>query len=136
MEKKYVIVINSELPIGLIANTSAVLALTLGNKLEGIIGSVVVDGDGRAHEGITTIPIPILKASGANLKELRDIIHTDYPDLFLVDFSNVAQTTKNYEDYTDKMASSTKDDLHYLGIAIYGNKRSVNKLTGSLPLLR
>lgn len=136
MEKKCVIVIDSELPVGLIANTSAVLALTLGKKIEGIIGSIVVDGDGHTHEGITTTPIPILKGSGAMIKELRETISSDYPDLFLVDFSNVAQMTKNYDDYMNKIASFTSNDFAYLGIAVYGNKKHVNKLTGSLPLLR
>lgn len=44
--------------------------------------------------------------------------------------------TKNYDDYRDKIVSFTKDDFQYLGIAVYGNKKHVNKLTGSLPLLR
>lgn len=136
MEKKCVMVIDSELPVGLIANTSAVLALTLGKKIEGIIGSTVVDGDGHKHEGITTTPIPILKGTAEAIKELRNTICTDYPDLFLVDFSNVAQMTKNYDEYTDKIASFSPSDIQYLGIAIYGNKNHVNKLTGSLPLLR
>ena len=136
MEKKCVMVIDVELPLGLIANTSAVLALTLGKKIEGIIGPVVVDGDGHTHEGITTTPIPILKGSEAMIKELREIISSDYPDLFLVDFSNVAQITKNYDDYMNKIASFTSNDFQYLGIAVYGNKKQVNKLTGSLPLLR
>ncbi|MEC1716231.1 DUF2000 domain-containing protein [Schinkia azotoformans] len=136
MEKKCVMVIDSELPLGLIANTSAVLALTLGKKIEGIIGSVVVDGDSQTHEGITTTPIPILKGSGAMIKELRETISSHYPDLFLVDFSNVAQITKNYDEYMNKIASFTSNDFEYLGIAVYGNKKHVNKLTGSLPLLR
>ncbi|MEC1719802.1 DUF2000 domain-containing protein [Schinkia azotoformans] len=136
MEKKCVMVIDSELPLGLIANTSAVLALTLGKKIEGIIGSVVVDGDSQTHEGITTTPIPILKGSGAMIKELRETISSNYPDLFLVDFSNVAQITKNYDEYMNKIASFTSNDFEYLGIAVYGNKKHVNKLTGSLPLLR
>ncbi|EKN62907.1 DUF2000 domain-containing protein [Schinkia azotoformans] len=136
MEKKCVMVIDSELPLGLIANTSAVLALTLGKKIEGIIGSVVVDGDSQTHEGITTAPIPILKGSGAMIKELRETISSNYPDLFLVDFSNVAQITKNYDEYMNKIASFTSNDFEYLGIAVYGNKKHVNKLTGSLPLLR
>jgi hypothetical protein len=135
MDDKCVIVIDSDLPIGLIANTAAVLALTLGNKIEGIIGPIVVDGDGSTHEGITNAPIPILKGTRAILKELRDTIN-DYPNLFIVDFSNAAQTTKNYDDYTNKIVSFTNENLQYLGIAIYGYKKSVNKLTGSIPLLR
>lgn len=136
MEKKCVMVIDSELPLGLIANTSAVLALTLGNKIEGIIGPAVMDGDGHTHEGITTIPIPILKGSGPLIKELWQTISSHYPDLLLVDFSNVAQVTQNYAIYAERIASCKSPDLQYLGIAIYGNKKEVNKLTGSLPLLR
>ena len=136
MENKCVIVIDSDLPIGLIANTSAVLALTLGNKIEGIIGPIVIDGVGCTHEGITNTPIPILKGTRDILKELRDTLINDYPNLFLVDFSNAAQTTKNYDNYTNKIGSFTNDDLQYLGIGIYGDKKIVNKLTGSISLLR
>ncbi|SMO91520.1 DUF2000 domain-containing protein [Melghirimyces algeriensis] len=136
MERKCVMVIDSELPMGLIANTAAVLALTLGKKVEGIIGPEVIDVTGTIHEGITTMPIPILKGDKSNIKALRDTIGAEHPDLLLVDFSNAAQTTKNYEDYIHKMAQCAQDDLEYLGIAIYGEKRKVNKLTGSLGLLR
>ncbi|QKG84361.1 DUF2000 domain-containing protein [Kroppenstedtia pulmonis] len=136
MESKCVMVVDSDLPMGLIANTTAVLALTLGSKVEGIIGPEVYDADGSSHEGITTMPIPILKGDKVKIKELRDTISTDYPDLLLIDFSNAAQTTKNYEDYTHKIAQFLRDDLEYLGIAIYGDKKKVNKLTGSMGLLR
>ncbi|TCK92577.1 hypothetical protein EDC19_1726 [Natranaerovirga hydrolytica] len=136
MENKCVIIIDSELPTGLIANTAAVLALTLGNKIKDIIGPNVVDGDGKIHEGITTIPFPILKSNPVYIKELRNVIGATYPDLVLVDFSNAAQTTKNYDDYTKKIAQHTTDELEYLGIAAYGDKKKINKLAGSLPLLR
>lgn len=136
MEKKCVMVIDPELSTGMISNTAAVLALTLGKKVEGIIGSKVYDAEGRPHEGITTMPIPILKGHKEKIKELRDTIATDYPDLLLIDFSNAAQTTKKYEDYTNKIAQFTSEDLEYLGITIYGDKKTVNKLTGSLSLLR
>jgi hypothetical protein len=136
MEKKCIIIIDVELPIGLIANTAAVLALTLGNKIKDIIGPSVVDGNGIIHEGITTIPFPILKSNQVDIKELRNVIGAEYPDLFLVDFSNAAQITKNHEDYTNKIAEYTTNELKYLGIAVYGDKKKINKLTGSLPLLR
>lgn len=136
MEHKCVMVIDSELPTGLISNTAAVLALTLGKRVEGIIGPEVYDADGRTHAGITTMPIPILKGDKAKIKELRDTVDRDYPDLLLIDFSNAAQTTKRYEDYTEKIAQFTREDLEYLGISLYGDKKTVNKLTGSLGLLR
>lgn len=137
MEMKCVMVIDANLPTGLIANTAAVLALTLGKEIEGIIGPNVVDGSGQKHRGITTTPIPILKGDAVTIKELREKVCSDeFSDLLVVDFSNAAQTTKNYEEYTEKIVSCTANDLEYLGIALYGDKKKVNKLTGSMGLLR
>lgn len=137
MEKKCVMVIDADLPLGLIANTSAVLALTLGKEIDGITGKSVQDADGHSHIGITTTPIPILKSDATMIKELREKLFTeDFSDILVVDFSNAAQTTKNYEEYIAKLSKFTKDDLAYLGIALYGDKKKVNKLTGSMGLLR
>ncbi|MDA8228665.1 MAG: DUF2000 domain-containing protein [Desulfitobacterium hafniense] len=134
---KCVIVINSDLPLGLMANTAAVLALTLGKRIDGIIGPDVFDASGRCHAGITTTPIPILKSDSVKIKELRDkAAASDFSDLLVVDFSNAAQTTTTFEAYTEKISSFTADNLEYFGVAIYGNKKKVNNLTGSLPLLR
>ncbi|MEK5322895.1 DUF2000 domain-containing protein [Aeribacillus sp. FSL M8-0254] len=137
MVMKCVMVINADLPTGLIANTAAVLALTLGKEIEGIIGPTVKDGSGHSHTGITTTPIPILKGDAKKLKELRSTLYDEeFSDLLVVDFSNAAQSTNSYEEYTDKISTFTEHDLEYLGIAIYGAKKKVNKLTGSLGLLR
>ena len=137
MELKCVMVIDAELPTGLIANTAAVLALTLGNKIDGIIGPSVKDGSGHPHVGITTTPIPILKGDSVKIKELREKLYTEeFSDLLVVDFSNAAQTTKNYEEYTQKTATFSANDLEYLGLALCGDKKKVNKLTGSMGLLR
>lgn len=134
---KCLMVIDTELPIGLIANTAAVLALTLGKKIEGIVGSDVFDASGRRHVGITNMPIPILRGSMDKIKELRNkTAMEDFSDLLVVDFSNAAQTTTNYEAYTEKIATLTAEDLQYLGIALWGDKKKVNKLTGNIPLLK
>ena len=137
MEMKCVMVIDADLPTGLISNTAAVLALTLGKEIEGIIGPTVKDGSGHPHVGITTTPIPILKGDAKKMKELRSTLYDEeFSDLLVVDFSNAAQSTNSYEEYTDKISTFTEHDLEYLGIAIYGAKKKVNKLTGSLGLLR
>jgi hypothetical protein len=41
-----------------------------------------------------------------------------------------------YEDYTDKLAVTPSEELKYLGVALYGPKKLVNKLVGTLPLIR
>ena len=40
------------------------------------------------------------------------------------------------ESQTEKLRSTAEPDLRYLGLALYGARKLVNKLTGSLPLLR
>lgn len=127
METKCVMVIDAELPTGLIANTAAVLSLTLGHKIKGIIGPSVKDGSGNSHVGITTTPIPILKGDSFLIKELREKLYNEeFSELFVVDFSNAAQTTKCYEEYTEKIATFSQKNLEYLGIAMEIRKRLIN----------
>ena len=54
----------------------------------------------------------------------------------MVDFSDTAQSCKTYGEFMGKMAQVSGDELNYFGLAICGSKRKVNKLTGSMPLLR
>ena len=133
-DTKIALIIDADLPVGLIANTAAVLALTLGNGIGGLIGPDVPDGSGQVHTGITTTPIPILKGTAQTIRDLRGrAVDTG---LLVVDFSDAAQTTTTYDDYTAKLLIRLAEDLQYLGIAISGPRKLVNKLTGSLPLLR
>ena len=39
-------------------------------------------------------------------------------NILFVDFSDVAQRTKNYEEYSIELAKTDPKDLKYLGIAI------------------
>lgn len=134
-QAKCVMVLDEELATGLLVNTAGVLALTLGRKLDSIIGPDVIDGSGRSHVGITTIPIPILKAKSDVVRDIR-LKAEGTNDLMAVDVTDAAQTTKTYEDYTEKIAAVNSEELKYLGVALYGSKKPVNKLTGNLPLLR
>ncbi|SDZ31444.1 hypothetical protein SAMN05421736_109159 [Evansella caseinilytica] len=137
MEKKCVMIVDAELPAGMIANTAAVLALTLGKEVEGIVGPDVKDESGCTHLGITTMPIPILKGSDDEMKKIRNkIVNGEFSELLVVDFSHAAQTTKTYQEYTEKIASTSAADLVYLGLALYGEKKKINRLTGSMALLR
>lgn len=90
---KCVMVLDEGLPAGLLANTAGVLALTLGRRLDSIVGPDVVDGSGRSHTGITTIPIPILKAEGGVVRDIR-LRAGEMADLMVVDVTDAAQTTK------------------------------------------
>jgi len=133
--KKCVIILNEELPTGLIANSSAVLALTLGKEIEGIIGNDIKDASGKTHKGITNTVLPILKTNKDDLTKICEKAKEN-KDLLVVDFSDVAQRTKTYEDYAIQLSETSSGDLRYFGIALYGDTKTVNSLSGSLPLMR
>ncbi|TGE37217.1 DUF2000 family protein [Desulfosporosinus fructosivorans] len=54
----------------------------------------------------------------------------------VIDFSTLAQQSKSYDDYVNKMENEDADGLFYLGICIYGAKEAVNKVTGNISTLK
>lgn len=135
--EKCVMIIDENLPVGIIANTSAILGITLGMKMPEVVGKDVIDRDGNVHMGIIKFPVPVLKGNSEQIKELRSKLFSDeYNDLTVVDFSDLAQSCRLYDEFVDKMADCPENILSYIGIAICGNKQKINKLTGNLPLLR
>lgn len=135
--EKCVMVIDERLPLGLIANTAAILGITLGKVMPEVVGADVTDRTGNRHLGIIAFPVPILKGAPDTIQAIRQkLFQPEFQDLTAVDFSDLAQSCLTYEDYTTKMAETPESTLQYLGLAICGAKKKVNKLTGSLPLLR
>lgn len=135
--EKCVMIFDESLPLGVIANTAAILGITLGKQLPEAVGDDVWDGTGRRHLGIIAFPVPILRGSGAQLKALREQLYDPaYASLTVADFSDFAQSCKTYEEFISGLQAVPERDLRYLGLAICGDKKQVNKLTGSMPLLR
>lgn len=133
---KCVMVIDGDLHIGLIANTAAILGVTLGTKQDSIVGEDVQDGSGYRHLGITTIPIPILKASKEEIRSIRTLAAANEPEVMLVDFTSAAQTSRSYDEYEGKLLQSEAEQIEYLGIALYGESKKVKKLTGQIALMK
>ncbi|QJB42433.1 DUF2000 domain-containing protein [Chitinophaga oryzae] len=135
--KKCVLIIDSTQPTGIIANTSSVLSITLGQQLGNIIGQDVYDKQGEKHLGITQMPIPILGASPEKIKEIRrHFLSLLIEDIVIVDFSDIAQKSRTYDHYENIMRTTTENDIRYIGIAVYGDKKVINKATGNLSLIR
>ena len=109
--EKCVMVIDENLPLGIIANTAAIMGITLGKEMPEVVG--------------------------ANVKAIREKLYQpDFRDLTVVDFSDLAQSCKTYDEFISKMENVSDSTLQYFGLAICGPKKKVNKLTGSMPLLR
>lgn len=132
---KCVMVIDESLPLGIAMNTAGVLGISLGKKVPQCVGVDVIDQDGIAHAGTIQIPVPVLKMSTEALKNLVNEVKND-DELELLDFSDVAQGCKIYEEYIERSAQHKTEEFTYYGIALFGNRKKVNKLTGSLPLYR
>lgn len=135
--EKCVMIIDENLPLGIIANTAAILGITLGKEMPEVVGANVADQSGNEHLGIIEFPVPILKGSPEIIKAIREKLYQpDFRDLTVVDFSDLAQGCKTYDEFISKMGNVSESALQYLGLAICGAKKRINKLTGSMPLLR
>ncbi|WP_020592774.1 DUF2000 domain-containing protein [Kiloniella laminariae] len=146
VDRKCVLVIDKDLPLGVIANTAAVLALSLGKQHPEMIGPDLLDQKGDSHLGITTLPVPILKGTRDSLLALRekiraselDLPESDLPEsgLTVVDVISATSSTRSYDEYARVLATTRTSELAYYGIALLGSKKLVTRLTGNLGLLR
>ncbi len=135
--EKCVMVIDDSLPSGVIANTAAILGISLGKQRPEIVGADVTDRSGMGHPGIIAFPVTILRGTPELLKALRGkLSEPKFRELTAVDFSDLAQGCKTYPEFIGKMGDAPESSLQYYGIALYGAKKKVNQLTGSLTLLR
>ena len=129
--EKCVMVIDENLPLGIIANTAAIMGLTLGKQMPEVVGADVYDKTGNGHLGIIEFPVPILKGNVDLIKAIREKLYEpEFSELTVVDFSDLAQGCKTYDEFIEKMKDVSETELNYFGIAICGAKKKVNKLTG------
>ncbi|HEX9503427.1 MAG TPA: DUF2000 domain-containing protein [Patescibacteria group bacterium] len=134
--KKCVLIINEELPAGIIANIASVLSITLGDKIRGLVGPDVTDRQGSLHPGLTQLPIPVLGAPASDIKSLRESFKTKEGDSnFIADFTTFAGMAKTYEEYSSALESADAQEINYLGIAVLSDKKTLNRLTKGLSLI-
>ena len=132
--EKCVILLSPALPIGMAANTAAVLSVTLGRLRPDMVGADVLDQEGGVHRGIITFPIPILAADEEQLRTRRR--QAEVAGLTAVDFTDLSQGCRTYKEYIERMGRTPETALRYIGLALCGERKQVDHLTGSLPLLR
>jgi hypothetical protein len=127
-----VVVVDEGLAPGLAANAAAVMALTLGTKVPALVGEEFVDGAGERHPGLITTGLPVLRAAAEQLPQLR--ARAIEADVGVIGFPRSGQTTTDYDHFRAMVAETESPD--YLGLAFYGDGKTLRRLTGSLGLLR
>ena len=129
-----VLIMNSAVSGGHLANAIAVIALTVGERHPYLVCEPLVDACGVSHPGLIPIGIPMLQCDNEQLRDLRTKALEKGFDV--VDFPKQGQLTKDYDEFLEMMSSANTDELEYLGIAIIGKKNPVNKLTKHCDMIR
>ena len=134
---KCVMIFDESLPVGVIANTAAIMRASLGKADPEVVGITPVDMDGNEHSGLIQFPVPILKSDSDTIQDIRKkALDTYGEDIDIIDFTDIAQKSMTYDDYLNNYKATAGDDISYLGLTLCGPKKAINKLTGNLSLLR
>lgn len=134
LSMRCVVVVDDTLPIGKAANATAVLALTMGARQSHLVGEPLIDSAGNQHPGLIPIGIPVLGAPAADLPSLRD--RAKQVGLEVIDFPIHGQQTNNYAEFRKMVGETDPDQIRYLGVMVYGEKKKVSRIVGKYSLLR
>jgi len=134
-QNKIVIVVAPGLAPGMAANRCAVLATGIAARHPEILGPDVHCADGQSLAGITKVPIAVLTVADLPaLRALETQARTQGCATWV--YLGRAQGVRSYEAYGESVAATAYADLDMDAIALYGSRKSVAKLTGSLPMLK
>ncbi len=129
-----VIIMDEKLDTGHMANAIAVIALTAGQRHPVLVGAPLIDGSDYLHPGLIPIGIPMLHCPAEQLNDIRQAALDKGCDV--VDFPVEGQQTKNYDEFIVMMSTIPMEQIRYLGLALIGNKKVINKLTGNLAMIK
>lgn len=134
LSTKLAVVLRDDLEPNLAANAAAVLGLSLGGRLPELLGEDGKDASGFVHTSLNTHPVPVLTASAEQLRELGIRAGTAQ-DVLLVGFNEVARRARVYEEYLRDLALTPTEEVDYVGLAVFGPRNVVTRLTRKLPLM-
>lgn len=134
VEMKVALVMRTDLDRGAVANRGAVLATGLALRHPEIVGPDLKTQDGKDLLGFTKVPIVVLSAREEPLVSLE--ARAREKGLTTLVFLSRAQGMRSYQAYCDSVAASEAADLDVDAVLLYGPRKIVTQITGSLPALR
>lgn len=135
VEHRCAIVVNQDLSNGLAMNAASVIGVSLGNKVNNVVGSDLNSLDNVNYPGVIYAPLPILKSAELYMKEI-EVAAYQKNDIYIIPFSLLAQSCRTYDEYQQKLSEQQYQDIQLAGIGLVGNKKTVTQLIGHLPLFR
>lgn len=102
--------------------------------MENCVAEDSEDASDGVHAGLNPHPVPTLTASAERLGELHARA-VDRKDVDVVGFNEVARRSRTYEDYTEALAWTPAEDVAHVGVALFGPRSVVTRLTKRLPLM-
>ena len=134
-DNRIAIVLDPALNTGQMANRAAVLATGLTAQHPEIVGNDLQTADGRRLYGITKVPVAVLAARSQE-EVARLTARADQLGCTLLVYLSRAQGLRSYTEYEASIAQDRFDQLDVDAVILFGPRKTVNKLTGNLPLIR
>ncbi|AWS51093.1 MULTISPECIES: DUF2000 domain-containing protein [Providencia] len=134
-EHRCAIVVNQNLSNGLAMNAASVIGVSLGNKVNNMVGNDLNSLDNMNYPGVIYAPLPILKSAEQYMKEI-EVAAYQKDDIYIIPFSLLAQSCRTYDEYQQKLSEQQYKDIQLAGIGLVGNKKAVTQLIGHLPLFK
>lgn len=130
------IIVNPDLPAGLVANTVGAVAIGLGARLPMLAARSLVDRAGRSIDISANRPVPVLQAGGDTIRELLLKALCERGDRAVVPFPAFARSLHRYCDYEAELPRRDLAVEAIDGLGLAGPTKWIRSVTGSLKLLR
>lgn len=132
-QQKTVIVIDRDLPAGLAVNAASIVAAMITTSFPALMGPPVKTADSELP-GVVLAPLPVLAGDGNLLESVWKCADAADSRIGVFPFTRLAQGCKTYDEYISKLRSAITYDLELAAIGLCGDRKTINSLTGDLPL--
>ncbi|MDO9394921.1 MAG: DUF2000 domain-containing protein [Herbiconiux sp.] len=133
---KWVIVVDTALEPGLLANAVACVSAATGATIAGLAGPSAADASGHEHPGLPWSGCTVLGASAERLATVRaKAVAAEADGVWVADMPQLAQTTRVYAEYRTELAATAPDQLGSSALSIVGPRTSVDSIVKKLRLL-
>ncbi|WP_431223992.1 DUF2000 domain-containing protein [Serratia sp. L9] len=130
------IIVNPELPLGLLANTVSAIAIGMAAKFPMLAGTALSDTNGNRIDVSSKYPVPILQGDAIQIKALMLKALQSAGERAVVPFPAFARSLHAFEQYEQAFPERDLTEELIDGVGLVGPDKWVKSLTGNLKLLR